>query len=107
VLKQERRQAEGSCKRTLRRARALLTRETSLIDEVARQRLDSLLEQFSNLRVVYHYRQQLQSVWARKATSQESLIKALQDWCLQAEATGISSLQEFARRLRGYSLQTA
>jgi len=105
VLKQERQQAEGSCKRTLRRARALLTRETSLIDEAARQRLDSLLEQFSNLRVVYHYRQQLQSVWARKATSQESLIKALQDWCLQAEATGISSLEEFARRLRGYSLQ--
>jgi stearoyl-CoA desaturase (delta-9 desaturase) len=107
VLKQERRQAEGSCKRTLRRARALLTRETSLIDEAARQRLDSLLEQFSNLRVVYHYRQQLQSVWARKATSQESLIKALQDWCLQAEATGISSLEVFARRLRGYSLQAA
>jgi stearoyl-CoA desaturase (delta-9 desaturase) len=105
VLKQERRQAEGSCKRTLRRARFLLTRETSLIDEAARQRLDSLLEQFSNLRVVYHYRQQLQSVWARKATSQESLIKALQDWCLQAEATGISSLEAFARRLRGYSLQ--
>jgi len=105
VLKQERQKAEGSCKRTLRRARALLTRETSLIDEAARQRLDSLLEQFSNLRVVYYYRQQLQSVWARKATSQESLIKALQDWCLQAEATGISSLEEFARRLRGYSLQ--
>ena len=107
VLKQERRQAEGSCKRTLRRARALLTRETSLIDETARQRLDSLLEQFGNLRIVYHYRQQLQSVWARKATSQESLIKALQDWCLQAEATGISSLEAFARRLRGYSLQVA
>jgi stearoyl-CoA desaturase (delta-9 desaturase) len=107
VLKQERQQAEGSCKRTLRRARALLTRETSLIDEKARQRLDSLLEQFSNLRVVYYYRQQLQSVWARKATSQESLIKTLQDWCLQAEATGISSLEEFARRLRGYSLQAA
>ena len=107
VLKQERRQAEGSCKRTLRRARALLTRETSLIDETARQRLDSLLEQFGNLRIVYHYRQQLQSVWARKATSQESLIKALQDWCLQAESTGISSLEAFARRLRGYSLQVA
>jgi len=107
VLKQERQRAEGSCKRTLRRARALLTRETSLIDEAARQRLDSLLEQFSNLRVVYYYRQQLQSVWARKATSQESLIKALQEWCLQAEATGISSLEAFARRLRGYSLQVA
>jgi stearoyl-CoA desaturase (delta-9 desaturase) len=107
VLKQERKRAEGSCKGALRRARALLTRETTLIDEAARQRLDGLLAQFSNLRVVYHFRQQLQSVWARKATSQESLIKALQDWCLQAEATGISSLQEFARRLRGYSLRSA
>ena len=93
VLKQERKRAEGSCKGALRRARALLTRETTLIDEAARQRLDGLLAQFSNLRVVYHFRQQLQSVWARKATSQESLIKALQDWCLQAEATGISSLR--------------
>ena len=107
VLKQERKRAEGSCKGALRRARALLTREASLIDEAARQRLDGLLAQCSNLRVVYHYRQQLQSVWARKATSQESLIKALQDWCVQAEATGISALQEFARRLRGYSLQSA
>jgi stearoyl-CoA desaturase (delta-9 desaturase) len=107
VLKQEYKQAEGSCKGALRRTRALLYRESALIDEAARQRLDGLLAQFSNLRVVYNYRQQLQSVWARKATSQESLIKALQDWCLQAEATGISSLQEFARRLRGYSLQAA
>jgi stearoyl-CoA desaturase (delta-9 desaturase) len=107
VLKQEYKQAEGSCKEALRRTRFLLTRESALIDDAARQRLDGLLAQFSNLRVVYNYRQQLQSVWARKATSQESLIKALQDWCLQAEATGISSLQEFARRLRGYSLQAA
>jgi len=107
VLKQEYKQAEGSCKEALRRTHFLLTRESALIDDAARQRLDGLLAQFSNLRVVYNYRQQLQSVWARKATSQESLIKALQDWCLQAEATGISSLQEFARRLRGYSLQAA
>jgi stearoyl-CoA desaturase (Delta-9 desaturase) len=107
VLKQECKRAEGSCKVALRRARALLTCETALTDETARQRLDGLLAQFSNLRVVYHFRQQLQAVWARKAASQESLIKALQDWCLQAEATGISSLQKFARRLRGYSLQSA
>jgi stearoyl-CoA desaturase (delta-9 desaturase) len=105
VLKQERKRAEGSCKGALRRARALLIREASLIDEAARLRLDGILAQFSNLRVVYQYRQQLQSVWARKATSPENLIKALQEWCVQAEATGISALRDFARRLRGYSLQ--
>jgi stearoyl-CoA desaturase (delta-9 desaturase) len=108
VLKQECRQAEGSCSGwTFRRMRALLIREPSPVDEVARHRLDGLLAQFNTLRTVYQYRQQLQAIWARKTTSQESLIKALQEWCLQAEATGISSLREFAGRLRGYSVKTA
>jgi stearoyl-CoA desaturase (delta-9 desaturase) len=108
VLKQEYRQAEGSCKGgRLRRMRVLLTREASLIDEAARHRLDGILTQFHTLRVVYQYRQKLQSIWAHKVTSQEHLIKALQEWCLQAEATGISALREFAGRLRGYSLRTA
>lgn len=108
VLKQECRQAAGSCRGgALRRMRALLIREPLTVDEVARHRLDGLLAQFNTLRIVYQYRQQLQAIWARKATSQESLIRALQEWCLQAEATGISSLREFAGRLRGYSLRAA
>jgi len=105
VLRQERRHCDGSCRRLLRNARGLLTREASLIDELARGRLEQILGQFRNLRIVYQYRQQLQSVWARKATSQEHLLQALQEWCRQAEATGIAALQEFAQRLRGYSLQ--
>jgi hypothetical protein len=32
---------------------------------------------------------------------------ALQDWCRDAEATGIQALQDFARNLSRYSLQTA
>ena len=108
VLKQECRQAEGFCRGgTLRRMRALLIREPSPVDHVARHRLDGLLDQFNTLRIVYQYRQQLQAIWARKTTSQESLIRALQEWCQQAEATGISSLREFAGRLRGYSLRPA
>ena len=61
---------------------------------------------FSDLKVVYQYRMQLQSVWAGKATSYDEPLQALQAWCQQAEETGIAALQEFARRLRGYSLQT-
>ncbi|MGD2137736.1 MAG: fatty acid desaturase [Gammaproteobacteria bacterium] len=105
VLRQERRDCGNSCRGLLRKARGLLTRETSLIDEKARSRLEQILNRFRNLRIVYQYRQQLQQVWARKATSQENLLQALQEWCQQAEATGIAALQEFAQRLRGYSLQ--
>jgi stearoyl-CoA desaturase (delta-9 desaturase) len=107
VLRQERRATDGSCRWLLRRARGLLTREAALIDAAARGRLERVLERFNNLRVVYQYRQQLQSVWARQAVSQEQLLKALQEWCQQAEATGITALQEFSQRLRGYSLQAA
>jgi stearoyl-CoA desaturase (delta-9 desaturase) len=105
VLRQERRTADDSCRRLLRRARSLLTREAALIDAAARGRLERVLERFGNLRTVYQYRQQLQSVWARQALSQEQLLQGLQEWCQQAEATGITALQEFSRRLRGYSLQ--
>ena len=107
VLRAERKQCDDSCKRVLRRARGLLVRDTSLINAHARERLEQILSRFNNLKIVYQYRQQLQSVWASKVTSQEMLQKALQEWCQQAEETGIAALQEFSQRLRGYSLQTA
>ncbi len=107
VLRQERRQADGACRRYLRRARRLLTRKAALVDRRARGRLEQILERFANLRTVYEYRQKLQQVWSRKATSQESLLMALQDWCRDAEATGIQALQDFARNLSRYSLQPA
>ena len=107
VLRAERKQCDDSCKRVLRRARGLLIRDTSLINAHARERLEQILARFNNLKIVYQYRQQLQSVWASKASSQEMLQQALQEWCQQAEETGIAALQEFSQRLRGYSLQTA
>ena len=107
ILRQERKQCDSSCKRVLRRARSLLTRDASLINERAGVRLEQILDRFNDLRIVYQYRQQLQSVWAGKVTSQEMLRKALQEWCQQAEETGIGALQDFSRRLRGYSLQPA
>jgi len=107
VLRQQRQQCDDSCKRTLRRARGLLVRDTSLINDRARVRLEQILARFNDLKTVYQYRQQLQSVWTRKAASQEVVRKALQEWCQQAEETGITALQDFSRRLRCYSLQPA
>ncbi|MGB5339723.1 MAG: fatty acid desaturase [Gammaproteobacteria bacterium] len=107
VLRAERAEADTARKNLLRQARCLLTRETSLFDASARRRLDQILEQYSNLRIVYQYRQQLKSVWARRAASHECLLQALQQWCKEAEATGIVALEDFAVRLRGYSLQPA
>ena len=107
VLREQRKQCDRSCKRVLRRTRGLLIRDASLLNVHARERLDQVLARFKDLKTVYQYRLQLQSVWTRKVISQELLCKALQEWCQQAEATGIGALQEFSQRLRGYSLQPA
>jgi stearoyl-CoA desaturase (delta-9 desaturase) len=107
VLRAQRKQCDRSCKRALWRARGLLIRDTALINEHARARLEQIFSRFNDLKIVYQHRQQLQSVWTSKAINQEKLCKALQEWCQQAEETGIAALQEFSLRLRGYSLQPA
>jgi len=57
------------------------------------------------LNIVYSYKQRLQAIWKRSADTQESLLQSLQEWCKQAEETGIKSLQDFAESLRRYQLQ--
>jgi stearoyl-CoA desaturase (delta-9 desaturase) len=97
--------ADASCRRLYRQTRRLLLSGERLMDASTRERLARVLEQNQRLRTVYQYRQRLQEVWERTASSQESLLQALQDWCRQAESTGINALQDFARTLRRYSLQ--
>ncbi len=107
VLRQEYRCHDGACRRHLRRARRLLVRHPAIMDAHSRGRLDRVLERFANLRTVYQYRERLQAIWSRSAASHDHLLVALQEWCQQAEATGVHALQQFARRLKGYSLQPA
>lgn len=97
----------GQCRWSLRRARQLLVRDPETMDAQSRGVLEGVLSRFADLRVAYQYRQRLQQVWSRSAASQEALLKALQDWCQQAEESGVRALQEFSQRLKGYSLQPA
>jgi stearoyl-CoA desaturase (delta-9 desaturase) len=91
----------------LKPVRRLMVREPRLLDETARARLQKALEQNQALHTVYTMKQKLADVWQRSATTQENLIQALQDWCHEAEATGIHALREFSNKLRTYSLVQA
>ncbi|MDT8405587.1 fatty acid desaturase [Sulfuriflexus sp.] len=108
VYKEEVRKTRNSAlRRQLKRARKCLARNEALIDEKSRMRLHFVLSQNKALDTVYEYKQRLQKIWASTTASQEQLLKDIQEWCRQAEATGINSLQEFARRIKGYSLSPA
>ncbi len=106
VHRQEmKRSADSAYRRILARARRLLRREESMMDDRARHRLAVALSSSPDLKTVYEFKQRLQTLWTQTAATQEHLLKAVQDWCRQAEATGIKALEDFARSLRSYSLQ--
>jgi stearoyl-CoA desaturase (delta-9 desaturase) len=107
VHKEELRHTQGTSKQLLKRVRALLIREESLLNEQDKLNLVTILEQNQTLQTVYHYRLRLQALWQQTAVSQEYLLQSLQEWCKQAEATGIKALQEFALTLRHYTMQPA
>jgi stearoyl-CoA desaturase (delta-9 desaturase) len=102
VLREERRRAGEAGKSMLRRVRTLLIRETSLVDNSGQQQLAKVLASHRSLEVVYQFRLKLQNIWAKSAATQNELLEALQEWCRQAEATGINVLREFVSQLKAY-----
>ena len=88
----------------LKRAKRLMVRETTLLDDTNRKRLNKALEVNTTLNTVYTMKQKLADIWQRSATTQEHLRHAIEEWCHQAEATGIQALREFSRKLRAYRL---
>ncbi len=91
----------------LKRARRLMVRETSLLDEASRRWLNKVLPDYESLATVYTMKQRLQAIWQRSAATQDALLHALEDWCRQAEATGIQALRDFSRKLKTYALTPA
>jgi stearoyl-CoA desaturase (delta-9 desaturase) len=107
VYREELRKADPSDRESwalLKRARRLMVREASLLDERSRWRLQRALELNGTLNTVYAMKQRLADIWQRSASTQEHLRKAIEDWCRQAEETGIRALRDFAVKLRAYRL---
>lgn len=105
VYKDEMCKANVTGKKLLRRGKKLMSRADSLLDSNARQRLESILAHSETLNEVYEFKQRLQEIWLEKTATRESLVQNLQEWCHQAEATGIEALEEFSRNIRAYTLQ--
>ena len=104
VHREELAKAGADLKPALKPLRRLLLRAEERLNDAERDRLQSTLPLSQPLAVVYGFRQRLQDIYEQRAASKESLLNLLQDWCQQAETTGIQALQDFARTLRGYTL---
>jgi stearoyl-CoA desaturase (delta-9 desaturase) len=104
LFRQEKQKALPEDRRLLKRVKTALIRADILVDETGRQNLKVVLEKNRALQVVYHFREQLKVIWNRTTATQKELLDALQDWCQQAEATGIQKLQDFSSYLKGYTI---
>ncbi len=102
-LRRERLADRGN--KMLRRAKLWLIKRPHMLDEFTRQNLLKILENNHTLRTVHDLRESLVGIWEQANVSNERLVKDLKDWCTEAEASGIRSLEEFSARLRGYMPQ--
>ena len=105
VLKSEMMQADQRYRVALKRVRKALVRERSRMTKLQLENLNSVLVENRQLKIVYDYQQRLKELWTRNYKSHENMLKALLEWCQEAEKTGIRVLEDFARSLRGYALQ--
>ena len=104
VFRTEKAMASGNA--AFKRAKKLLIRRPTLLDANAMERLGNLLSEHDSLKTVYEFREKLSEIWSGANVSNEKLLQQLKDWCHEAEASGIKSLEDFAERLRSYHLST-
>lgn len=107
MLREERKRASAASQSLLQHARTVLIRDASIMKASQKMRLATVLENFQSLRTIYQFRLKLQDIWSRSTASQKELLEALQEWCRQAEETGIVALRLFANRLKMYVPETA
>jgi stearoyl-CoA desaturase (delta-9 desaturase) len=96
-------------RRQLNRVRKLMIRENSGLheDPHVREWLENALERNLSVRTVYSFLQRLKTLCAQTTGKTESDLKRLQAWCVEAEASGIRALVDFARQLQAYTPQPA
>ena len=107
TLREEAAHAGDSLKAMPRRMRKALADGGRWLDHDAREHLQGLVQRRPRLATLVEFRARLSAVLEERSNDAAATLKRLQDWCHEAEASGIQSLQDFAARLRGYALVPA
>jgi stearoyl-CoA desaturase (delta-9 desaturase) len=88
-----------------RRLRRALADGGRWLDQDGSTKLQAVLAKRPTLRTVCDFRNRLAALMEQRGA--EQALKGLQQWIVEAEQSGIRSLQEFAARLKGYRVAGA
>lgn len=105
LVTQELARVDASLRHHFRRAKRLLSRETSLLEDRHHVRIESMLAHSQALKTIYEKRLALQQIWARTSANGHDMLAAMKDWVHDAETSGIQALRDFAAQLKTYSLR--
>lgn len=97
----------SSASKLPRRLRKGLADDGRWLSPESRAQLQAWIERSPRVHALVEHRRRLVSVLETRSANAAESLQRLQDWCHEAEASGIASLQAFAQRLRGYSLAHA
>ncbi len=105
LVKQELDRVDTSVSHHFRRAKRLLSRETSLLEDRHHVRIESMLAHSQALKTIYEKRLALHQIWARTSANGHDMLAAMKEWVHEAETSGIHALRDFASQLKTYSLR--
>jgi stearoyl-CoA desaturase (Delta-9 desaturase) len=107
ALREEARAAGAKLRALLpRKLRKGLADDGRWLQPDARQQLSSWVAQRPRIHALVEHRARLAAVLEARSQNAADTLRHLQEWCHDAEASGIRALQEFSARLKGYSLQS-
>jgi stearoyl-CoA desaturase (delta-9 desaturase) len=104
VYKEELKLASGELRTRLKGMKGLLSRAAGNLNGYEYSRLEASLDISNRLKVVFDLHKSLEALYKERSASAESVLLLLKDWCTNAEESGIEALEEFAARLKGYTL---
>lgn len=108
ALKEEAAAAGAKLRQLLpRRLRKGLVDDGRWLQPDAREQLRTWVEQRPRMRTLVEYRARLSALLEARSHDAAERLRQLQQWCHEAEASGIAALQAYAARLKGYALRTA
>ena len=107
ALREEARAAGAKLRALLpRKLRKGLADDGRWLQPDARQQLSSWVAQRPRIHALVEHRARLAAVLEARSQNAADTLRHLQEWCHDAEASGIRVLQDFSARLKGYSLQS-
>jgi stearoyl-CoA desaturase (delta-9 desaturase) len=99
--------ADSTSKATLQNIKGVLFDLENSEEEETKQKIATVLSNYPMLQKAYEMRKSLVAFWDSASGTQEQLVERLNEWCKQAEQSGIDALKTFSAKLRTYALAAA